>query len=233
VGQLLETVELVRANLNPELEISTVLLTMYDARTRLSAAVADEVRAHFGERVLSTLIPRSVRVSEAPSFGQSVIAYDPFSPGALSYLEAAREIAERGAVPGKAAPCADETQQVAEPVDGPVDGPVAESVDGPVDGPAAEPSGQAAEEAEESRDATVSAAPGESAESGEPAEPAEPAEPPAPLVTEQRSAPVTVTVALPRAAAAAVSSTTVPAPAAVPAGTPFVSTPGAPEEGPA
>jgi chromosome partitioning protein len=96
VGQLLETVELVKANLNPKLEISTVLLTMYDARTRLSAAVADEVRAHFGERVLSTTIPRSVRVSEAPSFSQSVIAYDPYSPGALSYVEAAREIAARG-----------------------------------------------------------------------------------------------------------------------------------------
>jgi chromosome partitioning protein len=97
VGQLLETVELVRANLNPELQISTVLLTMYDARTRLSSAVADEVRAHFGDRVLSTSIPRSVRVSEAPSFSQSVISYDPYSPGALSYLEAAREIAVRGA----------------------------------------------------------------------------------------------------------------------------------------
>ncbi len=99
VGQLLETVELVRANLNPALEISTVLLTMYDARTRLSSAVADEVRAHFGDRVLSTSIPRSVRVSEAPSFSQSVIAYDPYSPGALSYLEAAREIAARGVRP--------------------------------------------------------------------------------------------------------------------------------------
>jgi chromosome partitioning protein len=96
VGQLLETVELVRANLNPDLQISTVLLTMYDGRTRLSSAVADEVRAHFGDRVLSTFIPRSVRVSEAPSFGQSVIAYDPYSPGALSYVEAAREIAARG-----------------------------------------------------------------------------------------------------------------------------------------
>jgi chromosome partitioning protein len=99
VGQLLETVELVRANLNPDLHISTVLMTMYDARTRLSAAVADEVRAHFGDRVLRTAVPRSVRVSEAPSFGQSVLTYDPASPGALSYLEVAREIATRQPTP--------------------------------------------------------------------------------------------------------------------------------------
>jgi chromosome partitioning protein len=97
VGQLLETVELVRANLNPALRISTVLLTMYDARTRLSAGVADEVRSHFGDRVLRTAIPRSVRVSEAPSYGQSVMSYDPASPGALSYLEAARELTNKGA----------------------------------------------------------------------------------------------------------------------------------------
>lgn len=96
VGQLLETVELVRANLNPTLQISTVLLTMYDARTRLSAGVADEVRAHFGDRVLATAIPRSVRVSEAPSHGKSVMSYDPASPGALSYLEAARELTDGG-----------------------------------------------------------------------------------------------------------------------------------------
>ncbi len=97
VGQLLETVELVRANLNPRLVISTVLLTMFDARTRLSAAVAEEVRGHFGDRVLRTAIPRSVRVSEAPSYAQTVMTYDPASPGALSYLEAAREMSQRGA----------------------------------------------------------------------------------------------------------------------------------------
>jgi chromosome partitioning protein len=106
VGQLLETVELVRANLNPRLEISTVLLTMYDARTRLSAGVAEEVRQHFGARVLRTAIPRSVRVSEAPSYGQTVMTYDPASPGALSYLEAARELAERGAAPAPTTPTA-------------------------------------------------------------------------------------------------------------------------------
>ena len=96
LGQLLETVELVKANLNPELEVSTILLTMYDARTRLAAGVAEEVRAHFGSQVLRTAIPRSVRVSEAPSYAQTVMTYDPGSPGALSYLEAAREIAATG-----------------------------------------------------------------------------------------------------------------------------------------
>ncbi len=95
VGQLLETVELVRANLNPRLRISTVLLTMYDGRTRLSAAVADEVRGHFGDRVLSTAIPRAVRISEAPSYAQTVMTYDPASSGALSYREAARELAQQ------------------------------------------------------------------------------------------------------------------------------------------
>ncbi len=93
LGQLIETVEMVRAHLNQDLEISTILVTMYDARTNLAAGVADEVRAHFKEQVLRTSIPRSVRVSEAPSYGQSVVTYDPTSPGALSYLEAARELA--------------------------------------------------------------------------------------------------------------------------------------------
>jgi chromosome partitioning protein len=97
LGQLLETVEMVRQHLNPHLRISTILLTMYDARTRLSSGVAEEVREHFGDQVLRSAIPRSVRVSEAPSYGQSVITYDPGSAGALSYVEAAREIVERGA----------------------------------------------------------------------------------------------------------------------------------------
>ncbi|MGZ4426989.1 MAG: ParA family protein [Nocardioidaceae bacterium] len=96
LGQLLETVEMVKAHLNPDLSISTILLTMYDARTRLSAGVADEVRQHFGHEVLRTAIPRSVRISEAPSYGQTVMTYDPGSPGALSYLEAAREMATKG-----------------------------------------------------------------------------------------------------------------------------------------
>ncbi|MEY9966085.1 chromosome partitioning protein [Streptacidiphilus sp. MAP12-16] len=97
LGQLLRNVDLVRAHLNPHLHVSTILLTMYDARTRLASQVADEVRTHFQREVLNTSIPRSVRVSEAPSYGQTVLTYDPASTGALSYLEAAREIALRGA----------------------------------------------------------------------------------------------------------------------------------------
>ncbi len=91
--QLLRTVDLVKGHLNPELWISTILLTMYDGRTRLAAQVADEVREHFGDVVLGAVIPRSVRVSEAPSYGQSVITYDPGSSGAQAYLDAAREMA--------------------------------------------------------------------------------------------------------------------------------------------
>jgi chromosome partitioning protein len=93
--QLLRTVELVRGHLNATLRISTILLTMYDGRTRLATQVADDVRSHFGDVVLQTIIPRSVRVSEAPSYGQSVITYDPASSGAVAYAEAARELAYR------------------------------------------------------------------------------------------------------------------------------------------
>jgi chromosome partitioning protein len=93
--QLLRTVDLVRSHLNPELSVSTILLTMFDGRTRLASQVADEVREHFGEIVLKSVIPRSVRVSEAPSYGQSVMTYDPGSSGAQAYLEAAREMAYR------------------------------------------------------------------------------------------------------------------------------------------
>jgi chromosome partitioning protein len=75
---------------------------MYDARTRLASQVADEVRKHFGDTVLRTVIPRSVRVSEAPSYGQTVMTYDPASSGALCYLDAAREIAVRGAASAQA-----------------------------------------------------------------------------------------------------------------------------------
>ncbi|WP_240965142.1 ParA family protein [Streptomyces zingiberis] len=96
LGQLLRNVELVRGHLNPRLHVSTILLTMYDGRTRLASQVADEVRSHFGNEVLRTCIPRSVRISEAPSYGQTVLTYDPGSSGSLSYLEAAREIALRG-----------------------------------------------------------------------------------------------------------------------------------------
>jgi len=93
--QLLRTVELVRAHLNSRLKITTILLTMYDGRTRLATQVADDVREHFHEVVLHTIIPRSVRVSEAPSYGQTVITYDPSSSGAVAYAEAARELAYR------------------------------------------------------------------------------------------------------------------------------------------
>ena len=95
--QLLRTVDLVKSHLNPALAVSTILLTMYDGRTRLASQVADEVREHFGDIVLSSIIPRSVRVSEAPSYGQSVMTYDPGSSGAQAYLEAAREMAHRNA----------------------------------------------------------------------------------------------------------------------------------------
>ena len=98
VTQLMRIIDMVRSQLNPRLAVSTVLLTMYDGRTRLAAQVAAEVREHFAEVVLKTSIPRSVRVSEAPSYSQTVLTYDPASTGALSYLEAAREIASRPAL---------------------------------------------------------------------------------------------------------------------------------------
>jgi chromosome partitioning protein len=99
--QLLRTVNLVKSHLNPALTVSTILLTMYDARTRLASQVADEVRQHFGDIVLESVIPRSVRVSEAPSYGQSVMTYDPGSSGAVAYLDAAREMAYRSTpIPG-------------------------------------------------------------------------------------------------------------------------------------
>lgn len=97
LSQLLGSINLVKQGLNPALDMSTILLTMYDGRTNLSAQVAQEVRAHFPEQTLATEIPRSVRVSEAPSYGQTVLEYDPKSSAALSYNEAAEEIAKRGA----------------------------------------------------------------------------------------------------------------------------------------
>ncbi len=102
VRQLLSTIEMVKMHLNPGLSLSTILLTMHDARTRLADQVAAEVRKHFGDVVLDTVIPRSVRVSEAPSYGKSVVAYDPGSRGARAYVEAAQQIAERGARPEEA-----------------------------------------------------------------------------------------------------------------------------------
>lgn len=95
LSQLLGSVQMIQKHLNPALHVSTILLTMYDGRTRLAQQVADEVREHFSNEVLDTVIPRSVRVSEAPSFGQTVIAYDGQSAGAIAYREAAVEIVGR------------------------------------------------------------------------------------------------------------------------------------------
>ncbi|MCA5894138.1 AAA family ATPase [Isoptericola sp. NEAU-Y5] len=95
LSQLLKTIELIKAHLNPELTVSTILLTMYDGRTNLAQQVAAEVREHFPAQTLHTTVPRSVRVSEAPSHAQTVMTYDPGSTGALAYLEAARELSER------------------------------------------------------------------------------------------------------------------------------------------
>ncbi len=99
LSQLLKNIQLIQAHLNPDLHVSTILLTMFDPRTNLAHQVADEVREHFATQTIRTVVPRSVRVSEAPSYGQTVMTYDPGSSGALAYLEAAREIAERGATP--------------------------------------------------------------------------------------------------------------------------------------
>lgn len=101
LSQLLGSIQMIQKHLNPELHLSTILLTMFDGRTRLAQQVADEVRTHFPDQVLETVIPRSVRVSEAPSFGQTVIAYDGQSAGAIAYREAAVEIASRPATQSK------------------------------------------------------------------------------------------------------------------------------------
>ena len=95
LSQLLKNIGMIQKHLNAELVLSTILLTMYDGRTNLSAQVAEEVREHFPQQVLETAIPRSVRISEAPSYQQTVISYDPSSSGALAYLKAALEIAQQ------------------------------------------------------------------------------------------------------------------------------------------
>ncbi len=95
VSQLMKNIEMVRAHLNPRLEVTTVILTMYDGRTKLADQVAEEVRRYFGTKVLRTVIPRSVKVSEAPGYSMTIISYDPGSRGAMSYLDASRELAER------------------------------------------------------------------------------------------------------------------------------------------
>ena len=94
--QLLETYQVVKKRLNSTLELSTILLTMFDGRTRLANDVAASVRSHFPNELIDIPIPRAVRVSEAPSYGQTVMTYDPTSPGALAYMQVAREIADRG-----------------------------------------------------------------------------------------------------------------------------------------
>ena len=97
LSQLLKNIQLIERHLNPDLGVSTILLTMYDGRTNLANQVVQDVREHFPKETLQTLIPRSVRISEAPSYGQTVISYDGGSTGSLSYREAAAEIARRGA----------------------------------------------------------------------------------------------------------------------------------------
>ena len=97
LSQLLRNINLIQQHLNPSLVLSTILLTMFDSRTNLSTQVADDVREHFPTQVLSAVIPRSVRVSEAPSYQQPVITYDKTSPGTIAYLEAAVELANKGA----------------------------------------------------------------------------------------------------------------------------------------
>ena len=97
LGQLMNNVNLVTKQLNPILKVSTIVLTMFDARTNLSQQVAEEVRSHFGDIVIATEIPRAVRLSEAPSFQQTVITYDPGSPGAQAYVKVAKEFAMRHA----------------------------------------------------------------------------------------------------------------------------------------
>jgi chromosome partitioning protein len=101
LSQLLRNIDLIQKNLNPQLVLSTILLTMYDSRTKLASQVVSDVREHFPSQTLNAVIPRNVRISEAPSFGRTVISHDPTSSGAISYMEAAVEIAFRGAQNGR------------------------------------------------------------------------------------------------------------------------------------
>ena len=96
LGQLMQTVRLVEQGLNPELKIGGILLTMFDGRNNLCHQVSDEIRSHFGNKVFSTVIPRNVRFSEAPSYGQPAILYDISSRGALAYMSLAKEIINSG-----------------------------------------------------------------------------------------------------------------------------------------
>ncbi len=103
LGQLVSNVDLIRQSLNSDLEVTSIVLVMYDARTRLAEQVAGEVRSHFGDVVLQAVVPRSVRLSEAPSYGQPIELYDPSSSGAVAYREVTREILDQQA-PGISVP---------------------------------------------------------------------------------------------------------------------------------
>src|SRR5690625_4093335 len=111
LSQLLRNIELIRGHLNPQLHVSTILLTMFDQRTKLPQQVEEEVRAHFPEQTLQTWIPRSVRISEAPSYGQTVLTYDAGSTGALAYRAAGHEVAVRGAAQATPSPQGAEARQ--------------------------------------------------------------------------------------------------------------------------
>jgi chromosome partitioning protein len=101
VSLLLETLGEVQKRLNPKITLTTIVLTMFDSRTRLANDVADNVKKHFPNELINIPIPRAVRVSEAPSYGQTVMTYDASSPGAIAYMSVAREIANRGGAPIK------------------------------------------------------------------------------------------------------------------------------------
>jgi chromosome partitioning protein len=133
VGQLIRNVMLVQEDLNPDLHISTIALVMYDARTNLAEQVAQEVRSHFGDKVCQTIIPRTVRLSEAPSFGQPITVFDPVSRGAHAYRRLARELVEAerrmvGSGDADEEPAATNAPEAPEAADGGV--PAAQSVDG-------------------------------------------------------------------------------------------------------
>jgi chromosome partitioning protein len=100
LSQLLKNIELIRQHLNTDLRVSAIIMTMFDGRTNLAGEVVGEVREHFPGLVLDTLIPRSIRIAEAPGYGETVLSYDPSSTGALAYLQAAKDLAERGTEEG-------------------------------------------------------------------------------------------------------------------------------------
>jgi len=104
LSQLLSTIDLVRDNLNPRLRLGGVLLTMYDARTTLSSDVANEVRRHLGSSVFETVVPRSVRLAEAPSYGRPIARYSPESRGAQAYKALAGEVVQRAGMTPHADP---------------------------------------------------------------------------------------------------------------------------------